>query len=83
MNADKGTGKGHNSSSGERHEKLFEEDARLADETLYETSAFERFDLWMDGSLKLLVSRYQSMAAPQAKRPVCFARFTLGRSKMP
>ena len=53
---------------GERHEESCE-DVRLADESLFDTAAFERFDLWMDGSLKLLVARHQSLAAPQASRP--------------
>jgi len=76
MNADK---KGNaDKKSGERHERLFEEDARLADDTVFETSAFERFDLWMDGSLKLLVSRHQAMAAPRASQPISLSRFTLG-----
>lgn len=65
---------------GERHEELYEEDARLADDSLFETAAFERFDLWMDGSLKLLVTRYQSLAAPQASRPFLSCA-TRGRSR--
>lgn len=70
MDTDKGSGEGH--------ARLFEEDARLADEAVYETAAFERFDLWMDGSLKLLVARHQSFAAPQASRPFALTRFARG-----
>jgi hypothetical protein len=68
----------HEEAGGERH-NLYDEDVRLADETLFETAAFERFDLWMDGSLKLLVARYQSLAAPRASRPFP-VRISRGRS---
>lgn len=63
---------------GERHEELYDEDVRLADDSMFETAAFERFDLWMDGSLKLLVARYLPLAAPQASRPF-ISRPTRGR----
>ena len=59
----------HNEPGGESHNQ-HDEDVRLADETLFESAAFERFDLWMDGSLKLLVARYLPLAAPQASRPL-------------
>ncbi|MCE9554973.1 MAG: hypothetical protein K8T91_16585 [Planctomycetes bacterium] len=65
---------------GERHEELYDEDVRLADDSMFDTAAFERFDLWMDGSLKLLVARYQSLAAPQASRPY-LSRPIRGRSR--
>ena len=71
MNAD--------NTGGERHEETYE-DVRLADESLFESAAFERFDLWMDGSLKLLVARYLPLAAPQASRPF-LSRFARGRSR--
>lgn len=93
MNDGNTGGERHYDSEGERPgnfdgntpEEAFDHDpldVRLADDSLFDSAAFERFDLWMDGSLKLLVGRFASMAAPRASRPF-FGRIHGGRMPKP